>query len=158
MKKADPIVSVENLVKHFPVLRGVVIQRKVGAVRAVDGISFTIETGETLGLVGESGCGKTTAGRTLLGLYPATGGMVKIDGHNVQQARGAELLAIRRMAQMIFQDPYASLNPRWTVNSIVSEPIRVHKLLKTEAERIDTGKRVNEPGWIKRTAGEPLSA
>ncbi len=142
MKKTDPIVSVENLVKHFPVLRGVVIQRKVGAVRAVDGISFTIETGETLGLVGESGCGKTTAGRTLLGLYPATGGMVKIDGHNVHQARGVELLAIRRMAQMIFQDPYASLNPRWSVNSIVSEPIRVHKLLKTEAERIDRVKEL----------------
>jgi oligopeptide transport system ATP-binding protein len=130
MSDHTPIVVVENLVKHFPVTRGVVIQRKVGAVRAVDGISFSIARGETLGMVGESGCGKTTAGRTLLGLYPATGGTVTIDGHDVRHARGEEMLLIRRTAQMIFQDPYASLNPRWTVNDIVSEPMRVHHLLK----------------------------
>ena len=142
MNTTQPLVIVENLVKHFPVMRGIVIQRKVGAVRAVDGISFTIERGETLGLVGESGCGKTTAGRTLLGLYPATDGIVTIDGHNVRTARGKEMLAIRRTAQMIFQDPYASLNPRWTVNSIVSEPLRVHRLLKTEAERVERVKEL----------------
>jgi oligopeptide transport system ATP-binding protein len=130
MSDQAPIVVVENLVKHFPVTRGLVFQHKVGAVRAVDGISFSIARGETLGLVGESGCGKTTAGRTLLGLYPPTGGTVTIDGHAVRNARGAELLTIRRTAQMIFQDPYASLNPRWTVNDIVSEPMRVHRLLK----------------------------
>jgi oligopeptide transport system ATP-binding protein len=137
MTGTRPLVIVENLVKHFPVLRGIVIQHKVGAVRAVDGISFNIERGETLGLVGESGCGKTTAGRTLLGLYPANDGLVTIDGHNIRTARGKEMLLIRRTAQMIFQDPYASLNPRWTVNSIVSEPLRVHHLLRTEAERIE---------------------
>jgi len=137
MNETQPLVKVENLTKHFPVMRGIIIQRKVGAVRAVDGISFTIERGETLGLVGESGCGKTTAGRTLLGLYPATAGVVTIDGRDVRSAKGRELLAIRRMAQMIFQDPYASLNPRWTVNSIVSEPLRVHHLLKTEGERVE---------------------
>lgn len=142
MNTTQPLVIVENLVKHFPVMRGIVIQRKVGAVRAVDGISFTIERGETLGLVGESGCGKTTAGRTLLGLYPATDGIVTIDGHNVRTSRGKEMLAIRRTAQMIFQDPYASLNPRWTVNSIVSEPLRVHRLLKTEAERVERVKEL----------------
>jgi len=142
MNPTSPLVRVENLVKHFPVLRGLVIQHKVGAVRAVDGITFSIESGETLGLVGESGCGKTTAGRTLLGLYPATDGTVTIDGHIVQHARGAELLAIRRKAQMIFQDPYASLNPRWTVNSIVGEPLRVHHLLPSEAERIDRVKEL----------------
>jgi len=142
MNDTRPLVCVENLTKHFPVMRGIVIQRKVGAVRAVDGISFNIERGETLGLVGESGCGKTTAGRTLLGLYPATDGVVTIDGRDVRSARGKELLAIRRMAQMIFQDPYASLNPRWTVNSIVSEPIRVHHLLKTESERVDRVKEL----------------
>ena len=123
-------------------LRGIIIQHKVGAVRAVDGISFSIARGETLGLVGESGCGKTTAGRTLLGLYPATSGTVSIDGHDILHAHGSELLAIRRKAQMIFQDPYASLNPRWTVNAIVSEPLRVHHLLPTEAERIERVKEL----------------
>ncbi len=142
MNAIPPLVSVKNLTKYFPVLRGIIIQRKVGAVRAVDGISFNIARGETLGLVGESGCGKTTAGRTLLGLYPATTGTVTIDGQNVQHAHGSELLAIRRKAQMIFQDPYASLNPRWTVNSIVSEPLRVHHLLVTEAERIERVKEL----------------
>ena len=137
MNGTQPLVQVENLTKHFPVFRGIVIQRKVGAVRAVDGISFTIQRGETLGLVGESGCGKTTAGRTLLGLYPATAGVVTIDGRDVRSAKGRNLLAIRRTAQMIFQDPYASLNPRWTVNSIVSEPLRVHHLFKTEPERVE---------------------
>jgi oligopeptide transport system ATP-binding protein len=136
MSLAEPLVKVENLTKHFPVMRGIIIQRKVGAVRAVDGISFTIQRGETLGLVGESGCGKTTAGRTLLGLYPATAGTATIDGHNILHAHGAELLAIRRKAQMIFQDPYASLNPRWTVHSIISEPLHVHKLFNTRDERI----------------------
>jgi len=132
---AEPLVRVEGLTKHFPILRGILIQRKVGAVQAVDGVSFTIAQGETLGLVGESGCGKTTAGRTLLALYPATAGLVTIDGHNVHKAKGRELLAVRRKAQIIFQDPFASLNPRWTVNAIVGEPIRVHKLCKSEKER-----------------------
>ena len=135
MSQAEPLVKVENLTKHFPIMRGILIQRKVGAVQAVDGVSFTIAQGETLGLVGESGCGKTTAGRTLLALYPATAGQVTIDGHDVHRAKGRELLAVRRKAQIIFQDPFASLNPRWTVGAIVSEPIKVHKLYKSEKER-----------------------
>ena len=132
---AEPLVRVENLTKHFPVLHGILIQRVVGAVRAVDNLSFSIQAGETLGMVGESGCGKTTAGRTLLGLYPATSGKVYIDSHCVQAARGREMMTIRRNAQMIFQDPYASLNPRWTVNAIVSEPLRVHHMLMNTRER-----------------------
>ena len=131
----NTLVSVQNLTKHFPITQGIVFQRVVGAVRAVDDISFDIETGETLGMVGESGCGKTTAGRTLLGLYPATAGKVFIDSHCVQDATREETKIIRRKAQMIFQDPYASLNPRWTVNSIVSEPLRVHHILANEKER-----------------------
>jgi oligopeptide transport system ATP-binding protein len=137
MNATQALVQVDNLTKHFPVVRGIVFQHKVGAVRAVDGISFSIQRGETLGLVGESGCGKTTAGRTLLGLYPATAGAVSIDGRNVLTSKGKALLAIRRTAQMIFQDPYASLNPRWTVHSIISEPLRVHHLCNSEAERVE---------------------
>lgn len=137
MSSAPPLVRVENLVKHFPITRGVIIQRVAGAVRAVDGVSFNIHRGETLGLVGESGCGKTTAGRTILGLYPATSGSVTIDDHNVYTAKGREMMLIRRKAQMIFQDPYASLNPRWTVSSIISEPLRVHQIYKTEKERTE---------------------
>jgi oligopeptide transport system ATP-binding protein len=134
---SDPaaLVQVRNLTKFFPVTQGLVMQKTVGFVRAVDGISFDIQRGETLGLVGESGCGKTTAGRTLLGLYPATDGEIIFDGHDMRQARGAELMEIRRRAQIIFQDPFASLNPRWTVNSIISEPIRVHNLIKTQKAR-----------------------
>lgn len=129
------LVSVQNLTKHFPIMRGIIFQRMVGAVKAVDNISFEIEAGETLGMVGESGCGKTTAGRTLLGLYPATSGKVYIDSHCVQDANNTEMKTIRRKAQMIFQDPYASLNPRWTVNSIISEPLRVHRMLANDKER-----------------------
>jgi len=134
-RAATSLVEIEDLTKHFPITRGIVIQRQVGAVRAVDGISFTIQRGETLGLVGESGCGKTTAGRTILGLYPATGGAARIEGQDIHSARGSDLLALRRKAQMIFQDPFASLNPRWTVGAIVGEPLRVHKLCHTQAER-----------------------
>ena len=136
MSGDQPLVEVRNLKKYFPVTRGIVFQKKVGMVRAVDGISFSIAHGETLGLVGESGCGKTTAGRTLLGLYPPTDGEINIDGHNLRTARGAEMMAIHRKAQIIFQDPYASLNPRWTVSAIVSEPLRVHHLLP-EKERME---------------------
>jgi oligopeptide transport system ATP-binding protein len=135
MSDPNTLVEVQDLKKHFPVSHGI-LQRKSGVVRAVDGISFSIQRGETLGMVGESGCGKTTAGRTMLGLYPATSGKVTIDGDDILHARGREqLLKIRRKAQIIFQDPYASLNPRWTVNSIVSEPIRVHRLRGTDKER-----------------------
>jgi oligopeptide transport system ATP-binding protein len=134
---SQPLVVVENLVKHFPITQGIVFQRTVGQVRAVDDISFNIEQGETLGLVGESGCGKTTAGRTLLALYPLTRGRVTIDQQDVHKSRGHELLAVRRKAQMIFQDPYASLNPRWTVNAIVSEPLRVHGLRSGNKQRTE---------------------
>ncbi len=135
MNDSQALIQVDGLVKHFPITRGIVFQRQVGAVRAVDNISFSIQRGETLGLVGESGCGKTTAGRTILGMYPATDGSVLIDGHNVCTAKGKEQLAIRRKAQMIFQDPFGSLNPRWTVNAIVSEPLRVHRLYGSEKDR-----------------------
>ncbi|HEY5670422.1 MAG TPA: oligopeptide/dipeptide ABC transporter ATP-binding protein [Anaerolineales bacterium] len=139
--KPEALVQVRELKKYFPVKRGLIFEREVGAVKAVDGISFDIRKGETLGLVGESGCGKTTAGRVILGLYPITDGSVTISGIQVDQASKQELQTLRRKAQMIFQDPYASLNPRWTVNAIIGEPLRVHKLLPNNKARMD---RVNE--------------
>ena len=137
-----PLVQVIGLKKHFPVKRGIIFERQVGAVRAVDGLWFDIYRGETLGLVGESGCGKTTAGRTILGLYPATEGQVIIDDQDLVSASSRELLAIRRKAQMIFQDPFASLNPKWTVNSIISEPLRVHKLVPDQKARTERVKEL----------------
>ena len=144
MNDNNTLVTVQNLKKHFPIQQGIVIQRTVGAVKAVDGITFSIARGETLGLVGESGCGKSTAGRTILGLYPATDGEIAIDGLDVRAAKGKTLQQVRRKAQMIFQDPFASLNPRWTVNSIVGEPLRVHKLASNEKARSERVKELME--------------
>jgi oligopeptide transport system ATP-binding protein len=130
-----PLVQVDQLKKHFPIRQGLIIEREIGSVKAVDGISFSIQRGETLGLVGESGCGKTTAGRTILGLYPMTSGKVIISGISLEDANKEQMKNFRRKAQIIFQDPYASLNPRWTVSAIIGEPLRVHKLLSDEKAR-----------------------
>jgi len=132
------LVKVEQLKKHFPITQGTIIQRQVGAVKAVDGITFDIYKGETLGMVGESGCGKTTAGRTILQLYRPTKGKVIFDGIDITNTEGKTLRKMRRRIQMIFQDPYASLNPRWTISRIISEPMRVHKLNngKARLERV----------------------
>jgi oligopeptide transport system ATP-binding protein len=137
-----PLVQVRDLYKHFPITQGLVFDRQVGSVKAVDGISLDIPRGETLGMVGESGCGKTTAGRTILGLYPPTAGSVIIGGIQVNGIKGENVKALRRKAQMIFQDPYASLNPRWTVASIIAEPMRVHKLVATREEATERVKEL----------------
>ena len=129
------LVRVQGLKKHFPIKRGIIFERTVGLVEAVNDVTFNIYQGETLGLVGESGCGKTTVGRTVLGLYPPTDGTVVIKEINVAKAHGDELRILRRKAQMIFQDPFASLNPRWTVSAIVGEPISVHKLEKDSKKK-----------------------
>ncbi len=129
------LVRVENLVKHFPITRGVLVQRQVGAVKAVDGISFDIRKGETLGLVGESGCGKSTTGRTIIQLYRATSGKVYLEDKELTNLKGEGLRQLRRNMQIIFQDPYASLNPRMSVGDIVGEPLEVHGIMKNRKER-----------------------
>lgn len=147
------LVQIEDLVKHFPIMRGV-IQRQVGAVHAVDGVSFDIKKGETLGLVGESGCGKSTTGRTILQLYRPTAGEVIFDGVDLVHLKGEDLRKMRRKMQMIFQDPYASLNPRMTVANIVGEPLMVHnvanaKEIKERVEHLLTLVKLN-PSFADR--------
>ena len=111
---------------HFPISEGIVLSRKIGDVKAVDGVDFTIDRGETLGLVGESGCGKTTTGRCILRLERPTAGQILFDGHDISGLERKELVALRRRMQVIFQDPYSSLNPRMKVGDIIGEPIKVH--------------------------------
>ena len=136
-KQSDVILRVENLKKYFPIRRGV-FQRHVGDVKAVDGVSFEVRRGETLGLVGESGCGKTTTGRTIVRLYEPTDGHVYFNGTELSQINGNQLRQMRCKIQMIFQDPYASLNPRMSVMGIVGEPLRVHRIAagKERGERV----------------------
>jgi len=122
------LVEVENLRVWFPIRSGIVLDRHIGDIKAVDDVSFSISRGETLGLVGESGCGKTTVGRTILRLYEPTAGRVVFDGKDITTLSQNELRPLRRRMQMVFQDPYASLNPRHSVGRIVGEPLRVHGL------------------------------
>jgi oligopeptide transport system ATP-binding protein len=124
------LLQVQDLVMHFPLTQGIIFQRKVGAVRAVDGLSFSIRKGETMGLVGESGCGKSTTGRAILQLHRPTSGTVQFEGVELTRLKGEPLRKMRRQMQMIFQDPYASLNPRMTVGSIIGEPLDIHNLAK----------------------------
>ncbi|MEX0756974.1 MAG: ATP-binding cassette domain-containing protein, partial [Acidimicrobiia bacterium] len=122
----EPLLRVENLVKYFPVKQGIVFRRTVGTIKAVDGVSFEIYPRETVGLVGESGCGKSTVARTLLRLQEPTAGAAYFKGRNIFEMGGEELRELRREIQIIFQDPYASLNPRMTVGDIIGEPFDIH--------------------------------
>ena len=132
----EPLLKVENLVKHFPI-KGGLLGREVDRVHAVDGVSFELQAGETLGVVGESGCGKSTTGRCILRLIEPTSGEVTFNGRSVTAASKTELRALARDMQIIFQDPYASLNPRMTVASIIGEALTIHKLAKTPREYDD---------------------
>ncbi|MBA4399956.1 MAG: dipeptide ABC transporter ATP-binding protein [Chloroflexi bacterium] len=128
MAANEVLLNVVDLVKHFPIMKGVLIQKQVGAVHAVDGVSFDIVKGETLGLVGESGCGKSTTGRAILQLHRPTSGSVFYEGKDLVKLKGESLRKTRRRMQMIFQDPYASLNPRMTVGQIITEPMLIHDM------------------------------
>lgn len=135
--KGDTLLRVENLVKHFPLTQGIVFRRQVGAVRAVDDISFELRSGETLGLVGESGCGKSTVARTLLRLVEPTAGRAEYRGEDIFELGRKELRRLRRDMQIVFQDPYASLNPRMTVGDIITEAWEIHPDVVPKAKRRD---------------------
>jgi oligopeptide transport system ATP-binding protein len=131
----DVLLEVKGLKMYFPITRGIIVQKHVGDIKAVDDISFQVRRGETLGLVGESGCGKSTTGRAILQLYRPTEGQVLFKEEDLTNLKGETLRRKRREMQMIFQDPYASLNPRMTVGGIVSEPLEVHNIFRTRKER-----------------------
>jgi len=148
--KGTPLVRVQGLKKHFPITRGIIFQRKIGSVRAVDGVDLEIYPGETVGLVGESGCGKSTLARVVTRLYDPTEGSISFDGQDVASLKGKALRARRRDMQMIFQDPYASLNPRKTVGSIIGEPYSLHGLPDEDFAPL--------PGWLWWTVWAGLAA
>ncbi|TDE12174.1 ABC transporter ATP-binding protein [Jiangella asiatica] len=146
-----PLIEVTDLQVHFPVRAGILFDHQVAAVRAVDGLSFSLHRGEVLGLVGESGCGKSTTGRAVARLERPTAGSIRLDGTDISRLRGTELRRVRRRVQMIFQDPFASLNPRMTIGQLVGEPLGVHRLVAKDERPV----RVAE---LLRTVGlDPAS-
>ncbi|MGA7689004.1 MAG: dipeptide ABC transporter ATP-binding protein [Jiangellales bacterium] len=138
----DPLMQITDLKKHFPITKGALLKRTVGQVKAVDGVTFDVAPGETVGLVGESGCGKSTAGRTMLRLLEPTGGSVLFNGTDLTTLSRKDMVLLRREMQMIFQDPYSSLNPRHTVGTIVSAPFRIQG--------------IDPPGGIKKAVQEVM--
>jgi len=147
----EVLLSVKDLHKRFPI-KGGIFSREVASVKAVSGVSFDIRKGETLGLVGESGCGKSTLGRCILRLLEPTSGQVVFDGQDITHLPAAEMRKLRRRMQIIFQDPYASLNPRMTVDEILSEPIRVHSLVHSSEDRLKRVHRLLDLCGLRREA------
>ncbi|NRA47377.1 MAG: ATP-binding cassette domain-containing protein [Oligoflexales bacterium] len=151
----EKILEVSDMKIHFPVYKGLVFRKQTACVKAVDGISIDLKQGETLGLVGESGCGKSTFGRTVMRLYDPTAGRIRLNGKDITHLSGSDLEEFRVSCQMIFQDPYASLNPRMTVFDIIAEPLRTHKIF---GSRQELEKEINElmnlvglsPRYIKK--------
>ncbi|WP_330332427.1 dipeptide ABC transporter ATP-binding protein [Streptomyces sp. NBC_00536] len=133
--RGEPILQVRNLVKHFPLTQGILFKKQIGAVRAVDGVSFDLHQGETLGIVGESGCGKSTVAKLLMLLETATSGEVFYKGTDITKLSGKALKVVRRNIQMVFQDPYTSLNPRMTVGDIIGEPFEIHPEVAPKGDR-----------------------
>ncbi|MEU3504093.1 dipeptide ABC transporter ATP-binding protein [Streptomyces hundungensis] len=132
---AEAILEVRDLVKHYPLTQGILLKKQVGAVRAVDGVSFDLAAGETLGIVGESGCGKSTVARMLVNLERPTAGRISYKGEDITRMSGRALKAVRRNIQMVFQDPYTSLNPRMTVGDIIGEPYEIHPEVAPKGDR-----------------------
>lgn len=135
VERGEPILQVRNLQKHFPLTQGILFKRQIGAVKAVDGVSFDLHQGETLGIVGESGCGKSTVAKLLMSLEKATAGEVFYKGQDITKLSGRALKAVRRNIQMVFQDPYTSLNPRMTVGDIIGEPFDIHPEVAPKGDR-----------------------
>ncbi|MED7821062.1 ATP-binding cassette domain-containing protein, partial [Streptomyces chiangmaiensis] len=135
VERGEPILQVRNLVKHFPLTQGILFRKQVGAVKAVDGVSFDLHQGETLGIVGESGCGKSTVAKVLMHLEQATAGEIFYKGQDITKLSGRALKAVRRNIQMVFQDPYTSLNPRMTVGDIIGEPFDIHPEVAPKGDR-----------------------
>jgi ABC-type oligopeptide transport system ATPase subunit len=135
MSTTEPLMEVRGLEKYFPLTRGILVRRKVGAVKAVDGVSFAVMKGETLGIVGETGCGKSTTARLMMRLLEPTAGTVRFEGMDITHLKGKKLKAVRRELQMVFQDPYSSLNPRKTVGATIAQPFVIHGLAEGKAER-----------------------
>jgi oligopeptide transport system ATP-binding protein len=139
--QGDEILRVEDLKVHFPLIKGAVIRRQVGTIKAVDGVSFTLRRGDTLGLVGESGCGKSTTGLAVLRMLASTAGRILFEGQDITRHDAGAMRAMRRRMQMVYQDPYGSLNPRMTVRNIIGEPLRIHGLASDDSayrERVDS--------------------
>jgi oligopeptide transport system ATP-binding protein len=151
---AENVLELRDVRTHFPIHQGFLLKRQVGAVKAVDGVTLSVRQGEVLGLVGESGCGKSTLARTILQLVPTTGGAVILNGRNLGTCTRAELLASRRDLQMVFQDPYASLNPRMTVFAALAEPLLVHRLCRRDEVRGRVDELMNLVGLAPRFAGK----
>lgn len=151
-QSAAPLIRVRDLTMHFPITAGL-LRRKVGAVKAVDGISFDIQEGETLGLVGESGCGKSTAGRAILRLYDVTSGAIEVGGRDIAPLPQGALKELRPFMQMVFQDPQASLNPRMTVEAIIREPLDEHTKMSAEEKRARVLELMDAVGLNRRFAG-----
>ncbi|MCA1275442.1 ATP-binding cassette domain-containing protein, partial [Streptomyces sp. 7G] len=133
--EGDPILQVRGLAKHYPLTQGILFKRQIGAVRAVDGVDFDLYAGETLGIVGESGCGKSTVAKMLVHLERPTAGAIRYKGEDISQLSGRALKAVRRNIQMVFQDPYTSLNPRMTVGDIIGEPYEIHPEVAPKGSR-----------------------
>ncbi|OKI09684.1 peptide ABC transporter ATP-binding protein [Streptomyces sp. CB02923] len=134
-RAGEPVLDVRDLAKHYPLTRGIVLRKQIGSVRAVDTVSFALRKGETLGIVGESGCGKSTVAKLLVGLEKPTGGQILYRGEDVTRLSGRALKAVRRNIQMVFQDPYTSLNPRMTVGDIIGEPYEIHPEVAPKGDR-----------------------